>query len=86
MLSKIRAIGICICMVGCVVCMSLWGLHSCVMRVCQGPLIGNCIDFVYEDCGILKLFGYGFIFVLLHLLQMNLLLVRACGCMLDYRC
>lgn len=69
-----------------VVCMSLWGLHSCVMRVCQGPLMVGRIDLVFKDCGVLKLFGCGFIFMYLYLLQRNLLLVRGCGCILSYYC
>ena len=63
---KIRAFCCCICIVGFVVCMSLFGLHSCVIKVRRGVLMGGCTNLVYEDCGMLKLFAYSWTLLLLH--------------------
>lgn len=56
-----------ICLVGCVACMSLSGLHSRVLSVSCGPLMRGVWIFVSIVCGMLKTYGYSFILFLLYL-------------------
>jgi hypothetical protein len=39
-----------VCMMGCVVFMSLYGLHSCRFIVISGRLSGSCTYLVFFDC------------------------------------
>lgn len=47
-------------MVGCVAKISLLGLHSWMIRVSWGTLMGGHINLVLVVCVMLKLFGYLF--------------------------
>lgn len=66
---QLRRFGVVFGIVGCISCMSLFRLHSWVMRVSCGAMMGGHINMVLSDCGVLELLGHSFILRWLYWLR-----------------